>query len=138
MPMPLPSSIDVRSIACCRLNFHWFFLKNSSCMFIRNNTPSKLSSGGCPVDFRLQSHDQISSFFYGITIIYTILLSQYFSYKFDFLIRQQLWFPTRVGTLKDGYIHRVPLPRVPQIQSTSEHVAAVTQDSRNTCYSQVP
>jgi hypothetical protein len=24
-----------------------------------------------------------------------------------------------VGTLKDGYIRRVPLPRVPQIQSTS-------------------
>jgi hypothetical protein len=43
-----------------------------------------------------------------------------------------------VGTLKDGYIRRVPLPRVPQIQSTSEHVAAVTRDSRNTCYSQVP
>ncbi len=43
-----------------------------------------------------------------------------------------------VGTLKDGYAHRVPLPRVPQVQSTSEHVAAVTQDSRDTCYSQVP
>ncbi len=43
-----------------------------------------------------------------------------------------------VGTLKDGYIHRVTLPRVPQIQSTSDHVAAVTWDSHDTCYSQVP
>ncbi len=43
-----------------------------------------------------------------------------------------------VGTLKDRSICRVPLPRVPQIQSTSEHVAAVTWDSHNTCYSQVP
>ncbi len=34
-----------------------------------------------------------------------------------------------VGTLRDhGYIHRVPLPRVPRIQSTREHVAAVTRD----------
>jgi hypothetical protein len=43
-----------------------------------------------------------------------------------------------VGTLKDGYVRRVPLPRVPQVQSTSEHVAAVMRDSRDTCYSQVP
>jgi hypothetical protein len=43
-----------------------------------------------------------------------------------------------VGTLKDGYIRRVLLPRVPQVQSTREHVAAVTRDSQDTCYSQVP
>jgi hypothetical protein len=43
-----------------------------------------------------------------------------------------------VGTLKDGYVRIVPLPRVPRVQSTSEHVAAVTRDSRDTCYSQVP
>ncbi len=43
-----------------------------------------------------------------------------------------------VGTLRDGYIRRVPLPRFPQIQSPSEHVAAVTRDSCNTCASMVP
>ncbi len=45
-----------------------------------------------------------------------------------------------VGTLKDGYLHKVPLPRVPLIQSMSEHVAstaAVTSDSHDTCYLQV-
>jgi hypothetical protein len=30
------------------------------------------------------------------------------------------------GTLKDGYIQRVPLPRVPRIQSTSSPVACAT------------
>jgi len=43
-----------------------------------------------------------------------------------------------VGTLKDGYIGRVPLSRVPRVQSTSEHVVAVTRDSHISCYSQVP
>jgi hypothetical protein len=46
-----------------------------------------------------------------------------------------------VGTLKDGYIRKVPLPRVPRIQSTSEHVASAataTRNSHDTCYSQVP
>ena len=46
-----------------------------------------------------------------------------------------------VGTLKDGYIRNVPLPRVPQIQSTSEHVASAAtamQNSHDTCYLQVP
>ena len=46
-----------------------------------------------------------------------------------------------VGALKNGYIHRVPLPKVPQEQSTSEHVAsaaAVRRDSHATCYLQVP
>jgi len=46
-----------------------------------------------------------------------------------------------VGTLKDGYIRNVPLPRVPRIQSTSEHVASAataTQNSHDTCYLQVP
>ncbi len=49
-----------------------------------------------------------------------------------------------VGTLKDSYIHNVPLPRVPQIQSAS---LATLEPSRcimarhtptNTHYSQVP
>jgi hypothetical protein len=31
-----------------------------------------------------------------------------------------------VGTLKDGYIRRVPLPRVPQVQSTSLVACATT------------
>ncbi len=31
-----------------------------------------------------------------------------------------------VGTLKDRYIRRVPLPRVPRIQSTSSPVACAT------------
>ncbi len=35
-----------------------------------------------------------------------------------------------VGTLKGGYVHNVPLPRVPQVQSAS-HMTG-------TCYSQVP
>ena len=46
-----------------------------------------------------------------------------------------------VGTLKDGYIRKVPLPRVPRVQSTSEHVASAataTRNSHDTCYLQVP
>jgi hypothetical protein len=45
-----------------------------------------------------------------------------------------------VGALKDGYLRKVPLPRVPRIQSMSEHVArtaAVTSDSHDTCCLQV-
>ena len=39
-----------------------------------------------------------------------------------------------VGTLKDGYIRKVPLPRVPRIQSTSH-----MQHMHDTCYfTQVP
>ncbi len=39
-----------------------------------------------------------------------------------------------VGTLKDGYIQKVPLPRAPRIQSAS-HMC----DTRDTCYlEQVP
>jgi hypothetical protein len=34
-------------------------------------------------------------------------------------VRQGLATAQNVGTLKDGYIQRAPLPRVPQIQSTS-------------------
>jgi hypothetical protein len=44
-----------------------------------------------------------------------------------------------VGTLDDGYVHKVPLPRAPQIQSPG-HVtcAAVTkQVTSDTCYLQV-
>jgi hypothetical protein len=40
-------------------------------------------------------------------------------------IIQLSFVPGNVGTLKDGYIRRVPLPRVPRIQSTS-HVACTT------------
>ena len=46
-----------------------------------------------------------------------------------------------VGTLKDGYIRKVPLPRIPRIQSTRELVANVathTSNSHDTCYLQVP
>ena len=49
-----------------------------------------------------------------------------------------------VGTLEDGYIRKVPLPRVPRIQqSTSvQHVVAsavpTTRNSSDTCYLQVP
>ncbi len=45
-----------------------------------------------------------------------------------------------VGTLKDGYVRNVPLPRAPWIQSAS-HVTSkkqVTIDSHDTCYLQVP
>jgi hypothetical protein len=45
-----------------------------------------------------------------------------------------------VGTLKDGYVRNVPLPRAPQIQSAN-HVTSkkrVTIDSQDTCYLQVP
>jgi hypothetical protein len=40
-----------------------------------------------------------------------------------------------VGTLKDGYVRKVPLPQAPRIQHAS-HITNVTQD---TCYlAQVP
>jgi hypothetical protein len=44
-----------------------------------------------------------------------------------------------VGTLNDRYLHKVPLPRAPRIQSTN-HVTChiqITRDNTNTCYSQV-
>jgi len=34
--------------------------------------------------------------------------------------------PITVGTLKDGYVHNVPLPRVPQIQSASPTTSSDT------------
>ncbi len=44
-----------------------------------------------------------------------------------------------VGTLKDGYIRRVPLPRVPQVQSTSPVACATTHmNPRHTGYLPVP
>ncbi len=46
-----------------------------------------------------------------------------------------------VGTLKDGYIRKVPLPRIPRIQSPSAlvaNVATATSNSHDTCYVQVP
>jgi hypothetical protein len=44
-----------------------------------------------------------------------------------------------VGTLKVGYLHKVPLPRAPRIQSTEHMTAtAVTRVPPVTCYSQVP
>ena len=46
-----------------------------------------------------------------------------------------------VGTLKDGYIRKVPLPRIPRTQSTSAlvaNVATATKNSHGTCYLQVP
>jgi hypothetical protein len=45
-----------------------------------------------------------------------------------------------VGTLKDGYVCNVPLPRAPWIQSAN-HVTSNKQlviDSQDTCYLQVP
>jgi hypothetical protein len=44
-----------------------------------------------------------------------------------------------VGTLKDGYLRKVPLPRAPRIQ-IPEHVtaSAVTHDTHVSCSSQVP
>jgi hypothetical protein len=35
-----------------------------------------------------------------------------------------------VGTLKDGYVCKVPLPRAPQVQ----HAISVTHPEHNTCY----
>jgi hypothetical protein len=46
-----------------------------------------------------------------------------------------------VGTLKNGYIRKVPLPRIPRIQSPSAlvaNVATATSNSHDTCYLQVP
>ncbi len=45
-----------------------------------------------------------------------------------------------VGTLKDGYIRNVTLPRAPQVQSASlvTSTSQVTTDSYDTCYPQVP
>ncbi len=47
--------------------------------------------------------------------------------------------PGCVGTLDDGYVRNVHLPRAPRIQS-ARHVTgygAVTRDASDTCYSQV-
>jgi hypothetical protein len=46
-----------------------------------------------------------------------------------------------VGTLNEGYVRKVPLPRAPLIQSTSHMTCnvRVTRDTGNTCYlEQVP
>ncbi len=48
-----------------------------------------------------------------------------------------------VGTLKNGYVRNIPLPRVlqPQVQSASlvtSSTSQVTADPHDTCYSQVP
>jgi hypothetical protein len=45
-----------------------------------------------------------------------------------------------VGTLDDGYLHKIPLPRALRIQSPDQVTcAAVTAcDLRDTCYLQVP
>ncbi len=41
-----------------------------------------------------------------------------------------------VGTLENGYVRNVPLPRIPQIQSTSQVASALTsRESHVTCYS---
>ena len=45
-----------------------------------------------------------------------------------------------VGTLKDGYVRNIPLPRAPRIQSAN-HMTSNKQvmiDSQDTCYLQVP
>ena len=45
---------------------------------------------------------------------------------------------THVGTLKDGYIRRVPLPRVPRIQSTSPVACAtIHRNPTHTGYSPI-
>jgi hypothetical protein len=56
--------------------------------------------------------------------------------------RAQSWSTLKgcVGTLKDGYVHNIPLPRAPRIQSAN-HVTSneqVVMDSQDTCYLQVP
>ncbi len=46
-----------------------------------------------------------------------------------------------VGTLKNGYIRNVPLPRAPPVQSASlltSSTSWVTADPHDTCYSQAP
>jgi hypothetical protein len=45
-----------------------------------------------------------------------------------------------VGTLKDGYLRKIPLPQAPRIQSPSIVTCApvITRDSCDTCYLQVP
>jgi hypothetical protein len=60
----------------------------------------------------------------------------------QYLPRAQSWSTLKgcVGTLKDGYVHNVPLPRAPPIQSAN-HVTnneRVVMDSQDTCYLQVP
>jgi hypothetical protein len=45
-----------------------------------------------------------------------------------------------VGTLDDGYLRKVPLPRAPRIQSPG-HVTCATgveRDKSDTCYLQIP
>ncbi len=36
-----------------------------------------------------------------------------------------------VGTLENGYVHNVPLPRIPRIQSTSQVATALTSRESN-------
>jgi hypothetical protein len=45
-----------------------------------------------------------------------------------------------VGTLKDRYVHNIPVPRAPRIQSANHMTSKkqVTIDSQDTCYLQVP
>jgi hypothetical protein len=43
-----------------------------------------------------------------------------------------------VGTLENGYVRKVPLPRIPRIQSTSQVASALTsRESHVTCNSQI-
>ena len=43
-----------------------------------------------------------------------------------------------VGTLENGYLRNVPLPRIPQIQSTSQVASVFTcRESAVTCYSRI-
>ena len=43
-----------------------------------------------------------------------------------------------VGTLENGYVSNVPLPRIPRIQSTSQVASVLTcRESAVTCYSRI-
>ncbi len=45
---------------------------------------------------------------------------------------------TAVGTIENGYVRNVPLPRIPRIQSTSQVASALTsRESHVTCYSRI-
>jgi hypothetical protein len=42
-------------------------------------------------------------------------------------LQKTLWMVS-VGTLKDGYVHNVPLPRVPRLQSAS--IGTTSEDAK--------
>ncbi len=105
----------------------------------------------CTMDVRICLMRQLPVRYYAYGTIGVAHVSDWSTPKF-----QEDPIAVPVGTLKDGYVSNVPLPRAPRIQSAS-HVTShgavtcdeatplnstsneqVVMDSRHTCYLQVP